>query len=42
MLVMRASECRTRHQVLREVLGYQARTVRKLVMEAGTKRKILL
>ena len=35
MLVMRVRECSTRHQVLREVLGYQASTVRKLLIDAG-------
>lgn len=34
MLVIKARECNTRHQVLREVLGYQANTVRKLLMDA--------
>lgn len=34
MLVIKASECKTRHQVLKEVLGYQANTVRKLLMDA--------
>jgi len=31
---MRVRLCRTRHHVLREVLGYQASTDRKLLMEA--------
>lgn len=34
MLVIKARECSTRHQVLREVLGYHANTVRKLLMDA--------
>lgn len=34
MLVIRVRECKTRHQVLREVFGYHANTVRKLLMEA--------
>lgn len=34
MLVIRVRECSTRHQVLKEVLGYHANTVRKLLMDA--------
>lgn len=34
MLVISARECSTRHQVLKEVLGYHANTVRKLLMDA--------
>lgn len=39
MLVMRVRECSTRHQVLREVLGYQASTDRKLLIEAALKHR---
>lgn len=39
MLVMRVRECSTRHQVLREVLGYQASTDRKLLIEAAGKHR---
>lgn len=35
MFVIRVRECSTRHHVLREVLGYHASTVRKLLMDAG-------
>lgn len=35
MLVISVRERSTRHQVLRDVLGYQDNTVRKLPMEAG-------
>ena len=38
MLVIRVRECSTRHHVLREVLGYHASTVRKLLMDAGHTR----
>lgn len=34
MLVISVSEWSTRHQVLREALGYQASTDMKLLMEA--------
>lgn len=38
MLVIRVRECSTRHHVLREVFGYHASTVRKLLMDAGHTR----
>ncbi len=34
MLVIRVRECSTRHHVFKEVLGYHASTVRKLLMDA--------
>lgn len=39
MLVIRVRECNTRHHVLSDVLGYQASTVRKLLMDAGHTEK---
>lgn len=39
MLVMRVRLWRTRHQVRREMLRYQARTVRKLLMEAAEEQQ---
>lgn len=38
-MVIRVSECSTRHQVLREVLGYHASTLRKLLMDAAHRSK---
>lgn len=40
MLVIRVRLCSTRHQVRSEVLGYQASTVRKLLMEAAGAQEV--
>lgn len=40
MLVIRVRECSTRHHVRREVFGYHASTVRKLLMDAGHTHRI--
>lgn len=42
MLVIRVRECSTRHHVLREVLGYHASTVKKLLTDAEHMQKNVL